>query len=90
MYKRKELEENLLSYLEQMGGLLKEYEIETLIYKKEEYYRKNNVEMIGYCLKIRRQKGIVNFSKHFGFGIKRKSAKLKEIVESITLKNHTA
>ncbi|MBI2107680.1 hypothetical protein HYX09_03865 [Candidatus Woesearchaeota archaeon] len=87
MYKLDDLKENCKGYLNQLGELLKNFGIYSIIIKKEQYFRKIDGRLVqGYNLRIDKNESVLNYAKYIGFGNINKKTKLAEAVTSILKK----
>lgn len=86
MFKSKKLTNNCLNYLNDLRDILKkEFNINSNIYKKQEYIRKkDNLEIIGWNLRIDKIKDTINYGKHIGFDIEYKQQRLLKAINQIS------
>lgn len=87
MYKLQKLSPNTISYLNSIRKILKEFDIKT--YNpgiNQRYVRKKDGETIlGFVLRIRDKKSLINYAKYIGFYTKNKREKLKTMLNQIRM-----
>ena len=84
MCKSENLLDNCKDFLNIIRILLSDYEINTIMYKCQEYYRKkDNLKVIEMRIRLDGEKNILNYAKHIGFNIKRKQDRLKNAINKI-------
>ncbi len=80
MYKNKEMDDNLKSYLSKLKNMLLDFGIESSgIQKKEEYSRnKDGLRVLGRNIRISKKESIVNFYRKIGFDNRIKAKRLTQ------------
>ncbi len=88
MFKLSGLKEDCINYMNQIRGLLHKFEIDSILYKKEEYASKRYGKTVyGYNIRIDKNESVLNYAKNIGFENKDKKKRLVQAVTDINSRN---